>query len=60
MIFGTRYTIRQLEEIRVQCDDAEIEIVNKLKYLRAVLDTNLTFAEHVNYLKSKLIGRMNV
>ena len=57
MVFGTKHSVSQLNNLNVSCDGVNIEIVEKVKYLGIILDKELKFAEHVAYLKQKLIGR---
>ncbi len=57
MVFGTKHTISQLNDLEISCEGVNIEVVSKTKYLGVILDSELKFTEHVNYLKQKLIGR---
>ena len=57
MVFGTRHTNQQLDDIVVNCNGIDVEVVKKVKYLGVMLDPELKFNEHVAYLKHKLIGR---
>lgn len=36
------------------CDEFTIEHVKKFKYLETVLDTKLSFNEHLDYIKNKI------
>ena len=60
MVFGSRHTLAQLDGISVRHNEAEIELVDKMKYLGIILDPQLKFSEHVSYLKKKLIGRIKM
>ena len=57
MVFGTKHTISQLDDLAITCEGVDIEVRKKTKYLGVVLDSELKFTDHVNYLKQKLIGR---
>ena len=57
VVFGTRHTISQLKDLEISCESVNVEVVDKTKYLGVMLDSELKFSEHVNYLKQKLIGR---
>ena len=46
MVFGTRHTLSQLNELGVKCDGVDVEAVTKVKYPRVILDQELTFNEH--------------
>ena len=56
MVFGTRHTLEQLNDIRVKSGDVAVDVVQKMKYLGIILDSELKFSEHTTYLKHKLIG----
>ena len=60
MIFGTNNTINKIQEKQTKVNDIEIERIHKFKYLCAILDPKLRFNEHVSYIRSKVIPRLNM
>ena len=51
MVFGKR---RNLNQHRTTIDRSEIEQTSSFRYLRSILDNQLKFKDHINYVKEKL------
>ncbi len=60
MTIGTTYTTSQIENLTVKTGNTDIEVVDSYKYLGVVLDKNLKFDNHVDYMKRKLVGRLRM
>ncbi len=60
MLFGTHHTLSRIGDIQVKIGDTTIARVDKAKYLGVILDPTLTFNRHVDYLISKMIGRLKM
>ena len=60
MCFGTKHTLNQIRDLEVNYGSTSIETVNKIKYLGIILDSKLSFTEHVDYLKGKAILRLKM
>ena len=58
MFFGSRQKLRNVNIETMVCDDSEIEVVQKYKYLGMILDTELKFDQHVRYLHGKIYPKM--
>ena len=59
MLSGTRAKTASMPNLQVLCNDKPIDRVSNFKFLGVKLDTNLTFHEHVQYIKQKTIGKIN-
>ena len=60
MVFGSMYTVNRVSDIDLNVGNTNIELVKKNKYLGVILDSTLTFTEHVKYLKGKIVGRIRM
>ena len=60
MCFGTKCITNQLDNTVVRYEGTTIDVVDSYKYLGVVLDPNLTFSKHVEYLEGKIIGRLRM
>ena len=60
MIFRSRNTLAKVETPVIKMDDEQVEFVKSFKYLGIMLDDNLTFSEHVTYLKKKTICKLKM
>ena len=56
MIFGTSAGCKKMHNVDIQVYDQTIQECDKVKYLGLILDPQLTFNEHVNYIRSKTVG----
>ncbi len=54
MVFGSSYTVSEVQILDISVGSHEIDLVDKHKYLGIILDRTLTFGEHVRYLKGML------
>ena len=59
MIFGTKHQQYQMSDITASFGSFELERVNSYKYLGIKLDTQLTFSEHIQYMKGKTLGKIS-
>ena len=60
MLFGTRSQLSKLSDVKVYAGQSELERVESFKYLGVVLDPNLTFSQHIEYLKSKTLSKISL
>ncbi len=60
MIFGTSHQINVIGNLDILYSGVYIEKVNSFKYLGVVLDSRLTFGEHISYLKSKTYSKIKL
>jgi len=59
LIRGIRRKVAE-QNFKVKFRGEELEVVNKIKYLGVVIDKNLNFAEHVDYIGRKIGVRLGV
>ena len=52
MVFGKR---RNLNHYKTTIDRAEIEQTSSFRYLGLILEDQLNFKDHINYVKEKLL-----
>jgi hypothetical protein len=60
MLLGTIPALSKFKNISLTYGNNNIEIVNKFKYLGVILDSNLSWCEHVNYMSSNVSKRIGV
>ena len=60
MLFGTRHALAGLGDFSLNIKGQPIECVPKFKYLGIMLDSHLSFHEHVMYIQSKTLGKIKV
>ena len=60
MLFGTAGQLNLLEGISVEVPENTLELVSEYKYLGVVLDPQLNFSRHVEYLKRKTLGKIGL
>ena len=53
IIFGSPHRLRNLPDIKLQLYGKEIERVDCMKYLGVLLDSSLSFEQHIDYLSDK-------
>ena len=58
MLFGTPQRIQNVQPIPVECNETPIKRAVTYKYLGLLLDENLSFSAHVDYIIRKTIGKM--
>ena len=56
MTFSTTHTISRIGQLLIFNGTEQVEVVERTKYLRVILDRKLSFADHVQYIKKKCIG----
>jgi len=59
LIRGIRRKVAE-QDFKVTFRGGELEVVNKIRYLGMVLDKNLNFAEHVDYIGRKIGAKLGV
>ena len=59
-MFGTRSQLVKTSDLIVQCDDVILEQVSHYKYLGVILDSSLSFNDHVEYIESKILKRIGL
>ena len=60
MFFGTHHQLSSTKDIIVENEGCELEWVETVKYLGLKLDSKLTFTAHVDYVRSKTIGKVKL
>ncbi len=60
MVFGTKQKCKKVMFDQVTINNSNISRAMKIKYLGIQLDPNLTFSEHVDYVKKKTIGKIKL
>ena len=60
MCFGTRSQLVKTSNLVVQCDNMRLEQVPCYKYLGVILDSSLSFSDHVEYIESKVLKRIGL
>ena len=60
MLFGTRHQLINMGEIKILYRNHKLEQVSSFKYLGVVSDSKLTFAAHVEHLKSKKYAKIRI
>ena len=60
MLFGTPAQTKAYSHIKVQHREHQLEQCSTFKYLGIVLDSNLNFNAHAEYMKSKTIGKIRL
>ena len=58
MVFGNRHPQGRISNVHVQYENTVLEQVQSFKYLGIVLDSTLSFNEHIHYLKGKLYTKI--
>ena len=60
MLIGTHQRLAPVSDFTVQCNGSVLERVEKYKYLGVVLDQNLSWKEHVEYIGKKISSRLGM
>ena len=60
MYFGTRQVTQKVGTIDIKHNNIQLESVDQMKYFGIILDHNLTFDKHVQYIKKKCGGRLRM
>ena len=58
IIFGSKTMVERCNNIQLKYQEYQIKILDKFKYLRIILDSQLTFKDHVKYIYSKVVPRL--
>ena len=60
MIFGTSKRLKAIPPLDIRCGDDQIEQVSVFKYLGVLLDSTLSFSEHIEYVCKKVNMRLSI
>ena len=60
VIFGSKYKLRQVDNLKLYIDGEEIERVNTFKYLGLMLDCELNFESHISYTYRKACSKLTL
>ena len=60
VIFGTVNMINKYANINLNYQAQQIELLDRFKYLGVILDSQLTFRDHVQYIYGKVIPRLRL
>ncbi len=60
VIFGTRNQVQAQINYKLDVNGQELERVQHMKYLGVILDSQLTFDEHVNFIHSKAVKKLGI
>ena len=60
MLFRTKQSFRKFNDISLIYEGVVIERIEKFKYLGVLFDPQLSWDDHVNYLKKKKYIYLNV
>ncbi len=60
MLFGTHQTCKKYNNVMIRFGETNIKRVEELKYLGMMLDPQLTFSAHVNYIRKKTLGKIKL
>ena len=59
MFFGTHSKLPSIEDVHVTCNGTEVEATATYKYLGVILDSKLTFSQHIENIKTKAVPKIN-
>ena len=60
MCFGTTHILSQVNNLTVGDESNKVELVQNMKYVGVILDSKLTFRDHVQYVRGKSISRLKM
>ena len=60
MFFCTTHTLGHIDPPEILSNKSIIELVDQYKYLGVILDSKLTFSNHVTYTRQKAISRVKM
>ena len=60
MLFGTRGRCENFENMTINVGQEQLQPCDKVKYLGVILDPQLKFDKHVQYVKSKTVGKIKL
>ena len=60
MCFGTLSQLVKTSDIVVQCDNVRLEKVSHYKYLGVILDSSLSYSDHIEYIEGKVVKRIGL
>ncbi len=58
--FGPNAGCKKMQNISINISGQAIQQCDKVKYLGLILDPQLTFNDHVNYIRSKNVGKIKL
>jgi len=54
MLIGGPWKLNTLEELTLTIKEKELDRVNSYKYLGVIINVNLSWTDHVDYIKTKV------
>ena len=60
MIFGTQPNCRKMQNLNARIKGQNIEQQDKVKYLGVIVDPQLTFRNHIDYVCGKTVGKIKL
>ena len=60
MLVGTHQRTAEADELVIEISNTRLERVNKFKYLGVLLDNNLSWKEHIEYISNKISSRLGI
>ena len=60
VIFGSRHKLARNQDTPLYINREQIERVKSMKYLGMMLDDQLTFEEHIDYIQSKTVQKLGI
>ena len=60
MLIGGPRKLTTLEEFTLTIKEKELDRVNSYKYLGVIINENLSWTDHVDYIKTKVSQRLGV
>ncbi len=60
MVFGTQPGCKKMEGLDVRINGQQIKQQDKVKYLGIMLDPQLSFKNHVEYVRGKTVGKIKL
>lgn len=60
MMIGGTQRLKKFESIKRLIDEVELEGVKRYKYLGVILNENLSWTDHVEYIQAKISQRLGI
>ena len=60
MVIGGHQCLKNVESINLVINQQSLEKANKFKYLGVIINENLNWADHVDYVQSKVSRRLGI